>query len=50
MKDFVFDHHFLARWRQHWPQAEVHEYPDCGHYILEDAAPGIIDKIRGFFP
>ena len=49
MKDFVFDHHFLAQWRQHWPQAEVHEYPDCGHYILEDAAPGIIEKIRGFF-
>jgi len=50
MKDFVFDHHFLARWRHHWPQAEVHEYADCGHYILEDAAPEIIEKIRGFFP
>ncbi len=43
MKDFVFDHHFLETWIRYWPHAEVHRFPDCGHYILEDAQ----DKIRG---
>ncbi|HAN32228.1 MAG TPA: alpha/beta hydrolase [Myxococcales bacterium] len=35
--DFVFDRHFLAEWCQHWPDAEVHRFDDCGHYIVEDA-------------
>ena len=34
--DFVFDPHFLAEWRRRFPAAEVHSYPDGGHYILED--------------
>jgi haloalkane dehalogenase len=37
MKDFVFDHHFLTEWKRHFPHAEVHTWPDCGHYLLEDA-------------
>lgn len=36
-QDFVFDHHFLAVWEQTWPHATVHRFPDCGHYVLEDA-------------
>ena len=36
-KDFVFDKHFLEKWKQLFPQAEVLSYPDCGHYIFEDA-------------
>ena len=36
-KDFVFDHHFLAEWEKRFPQAEVHRWADCGHYVLEDA-------------
>ncbi len=48
MKDFVFDHHFLAEWERILPQAEVHRFADCGHYILEDAAEEIIPLVRGF--
>ncbi len=47
-KDFVFDHHFLAEWERIYPQAEVHRFADCGHYILEDASDEIIPLIRRF--
>jgi cis-3-alkyl-4-acyloxetan-2-one decarboxylase len=46
--DFVFDRHFLAEWRQRFPDAEVHSYPDCGHYILEDAKEEVVPLISGF--
>lgn len=48
MKDFVFDKHFLKRWTSEFPQAKVHRFPDCGHYILEDAADEVIGHIKGF--
>lgn len=48
LKDFVFDKHFLADWRRYLPQAEVHEFADCGHYILEDAADDVIPLIDQF--
>ena len=47
-KDFVFDHHFLAEWQRRFPEAEVHSYPDCGHYILEDAKSEVIPLISAF--
>jgi haloalkane dehalogenase len=47
-KDFVFDGHFLAQWQQLYPGAEMHLYPDCGHYILEDAKEEILPLIRKF--
>ena len=47
-KDFVFDHHFLADWQQILPEADVHRFADCGHYILEDASEEIIPLIRQF--
>jgi cis-3-alkyl-4-acyloxetan-2-one decarboxylase len=46
--DFVFDHHFLAEWERRFPTAEVHRYPDCGHYILEDARDEVIPAISAF--
>jgi pimeloyl-ACP methyl ester carboxylesterase len=46
--DFVFDRHFLAKWRQLFPDAEVHSYPDCGHYILEDASEEVVPLISEF--
>jgi olefin beta-lactone synthetase len=48
MKDFVFDAHFLAEWRRRLPNAEVHEFPDAGHYVLEDAADRIVPLVRDF--
>ncbi|NIP99658.1 MAG: alpha/beta fold hydrolase, partial [Nitrospinaceae bacterium] len=41
-KDFVFTPHFLARWRQYFPEAEVHEVEDAGHYVVEDAYERIL--------
>jgi haloalkane dehalogenase len=48
LKDFVFDQHFLARWEQSFPNAEVVRYPECGHYILEDAGDALIERIEAF--
>jgi cis-3-alkyl-4-acyloxetan-2-one decarboxylase len=47
-QDFVFDRHFLAEWRRRFPQAEVHAFDDCGHYILEDARAEVIPLIYDF--
>ncbi len=47
-RDFVFDRHFLEVWQRVYPHAEVHRFPDCGHYILEDASSEIIPLIRRF--
>jgi len=47
-KDFVFDHHFLNEWQKYLPKAEVVRYPDCGHYLLEDAGPELTARIRAF--
>ncbi len=48
MKDFVFDHHFLERFVALVPHAEVHRYPEAGHYVLEDAADALIPLIAEF--
>jgi haloalkane dehalogenase len=47
-RDFVFDDAFLAEWRRRFPDAEVYEYPDAGHYVLEDAHEHIVPRIRAF--
>jgi pimeloyl-ACP methyl ester carboxylesterase len=48
MRDFVFDRHFLAEWQRHLPRAETHTWPDCGHYLLEDALDEVIMRVREF--
>ncbi|MSQ64662.1 MAG: alpha/beta fold hydrolase [Betaproteobacteria bacterium] len=47
-RDFVFDHHFLAEWRKFLPSAEVHQFPNAGHYLLEDAGAEILPLILDF--
>jgi len=47
-KDFVFDDHFLERWRAHLPEAAVKYYADAGHYVLEDARDEVIGEITKF--
>lgn len=46
--DFVFDAPFLNKWIKYFPRAEVHRFPDCGHYILEDGGPALIETISQF--
>ncbi|MDR3618547.1 MAG: alpha/beta fold hydrolase [Paludisphaera borealis] len=48
MKDFVFDAPFLREWERRFPLAEVHKFPDAGHYILEDEAETLIPRIASF--
>jgi len=48
MKDFVFDRYFLEEWKRRFPGAEIHSYPDCGHYILEDAKEEVLPLIKRF--
>ena len=47
-RDFVFDEHFLRVWKSALPDAEVHQFPDCGHYVLEDAPAEIEQLVRRF--
>ncbi len=48
MKDFVFDTHFLQGFRERLPRAQVHEFPEAGHYVLEDEAARIVPLVRDF--
>jgi len=47
-KDFVFDLHFLNKWKRIFPQAEVLSYADYGHYIFEDAGQPLTQAVRDF--
>jgi haloalkane dehalogenase len=47
-KDFVFDKHFLKEWTRIFPHAQVHRFPDCGHYVLEDAKEEIEELVQAF--
>ncbi len=31
-----------------FPAAEVHRFPDAGHYVLEDAGEEILPLVRDF--
>ena len=48
MKDFCFTEHFLERWKQYFPNAEVHEVRQAGHYVVEDADEQIIPWMINF--
>ena len=47
-KDFVFDLHFLNKWKSIFPDARVLSYPDCGHYVIEDAGPALVQAVGEF--
>jgi haloalkane dehalogenase len=47
-RDFVFDRDYLAEWRRRFPRAEVHCFPEAGHYVLEDVPERILELIAGF--
>lgn len=48
LQDFVFDKHFLDEWKLRFPKAQVYEFADCGHYILEDASEEVVGHIKQF--
>ncbi len=47
-KDFVFKPQVLSIFEKTWPHAEVHRFPDAGHYVLEDASAEIPPLVRDF--
>ena len=47
-RDFCFNDHFLARWREILPSAEVIRIADAGHYVLEDARDEVVPRIKRF--
>ncbi len=47
-QDFVFDDHFLAEWERRLPHAEVHRFPDAGHFVLEDDHEAILPLLQDF--
>lgn len=47
-KDFVFDLHFLNKWKGILPNAKVLSYPQLGHYIFEDAGAPLTQTIADF--
>ncbi len=48
MRDFVFTPAYLAEWRRRFPHAQVQQYDDAGHYVLEDAGAELIPAIGAF--
>jgi haloalkane dehalogenase len=48
MQDFCFTERFLRGWQSRFPHAEIHRFPDAGHYVLEDAADRIVPLVRRF--
>ncbi|GAB4170058.1 MAG: alpha/beta fold hydrolase [Wenzhouxiangellaceae bacterium] len=47
-QDFVFNDRVLERWREVFPEAEVDYLAAAGHYVLEDAAEHVVERIRDF--
>lgn len=48
MRDWCFTPHFLRRFQEFFPSAEVHELADAGHYVVEDAHERIVPLVRDF--
>jgi cis-3-alkyl-4-acyloxetan-2-one decarboxylase len=48
-KDFCFTEKFYSQWKQRFPGAETHFFPDGGHYVLEDVFEEIAPLITTFF-
>ncbi|HVF34791.1 MAG TPA: alpha/beta fold hydrolase [Candidatus Saccharimonadia bacterium] len=48
LRDFVFDASFLREFERVFPAAEVHAWPDAGHYVLEDARERVVERVRAF--
>lgn len=48
MRDWCFTPHFLERFREFFPDAEVERFADAGHYVLEDAGERIVPRLERF--
>jgi len=46
--DFCFTPAFRKEWQARLPHAEVHAWPDVGHYVMEDAPDRVESHLRSF--
>src|SRR3546814_14587357 len=46
LRDFVFDRHFLAGFRDALPRAQVMAFDDAGHYVLEARPAVLVPALR----
>ncbi|MBL9207996.1 MAG: alpha/beta fold hydrolase [Opitutaceae bacterium] len=50
-RDFCFNDHFLERWKQFLPEAQVTRLADVGHYVLDDGGAEAISLCQeALFP
>ena len=48
MKDWCFRPECLERLKTHWPEADVTEFPQGGHYIVEDEPEAVVSLVQDF--
>ncbi len=48
MKDWCFTPHFLERFEEFFPKADVHRLEDAGHYVVQDATEEVVAAMEGF--
>jgi cis-3-alkyl-4-acyloxetan-2-one decarboxylase len=48
MQDWCFTPYFLDRFREFFPEAEVHRLPEASHYVVEDAHEQIVPLVERF--
>jgi pimeloyl-ACP methyl ester carboxylesterase len=48
MRDWCFTPHFLDRFIEHFPNAEVHRIADAGHWVMEDACEQVVSIVERF--
>lgn len=48
MQDWCFTPHFLERFLEFFPNADVHRLTDASHYVIEDAHEQIVPLVESF--
>lgn len=48
LRDFVFSSPFLDEFRRRFPRAQVAEFGDCGHYLLDDGGEQALSCMTEF--
>ncbi|MFM8572761.1 MAG: alpha/beta fold hydrolase [Pirellula sp.] len=46
MKDWCFTPECLSRFQSVWPEAQVHQLPDVGHYVMEEAPEDVLRVLQ----
>lgn len=44
--DFCFTPNFRKEWERRFPGAEVHQWDDVGHYVMEDAPDRVLTRLK----